>query len=226
MPEDTATAKDEPNQHSGLTDRMFEVIKLLVGILLTGSVGTCISTSFQSSSQLEQKRQESLKLQTELATKLFDEITILMDSRHYAARRVLGAMQDRSSVEQLNGAWDTYEGTVRDWNIKRNRYDALIKANFGRQMKIKFYDENWRGSENASITGKFISLHERLRASRDHVLKGEPPGNLEDIQKLVDSLGGDIYYFDFEMISQIQKGAVGTFVPPQTGAEEPGGLSP
>jgi hypothetical protein len=36
----------------------------------------------------------------------------------------------------------------------------------------------------------------------------------------------DIYYFDFEMISQIQKGAVGTFVPPQTGAEEPGGLSP
>jgi hypothetical protein len=204
-------SESEPRKHSAISAQLFELLKVVVTLVLTGLIGGGITYYYQNRSHREQQDAQELETARQSALTFLREVGDILEQRRHHALEVVYAIRDNASLEEQARVWKDYTDAVNAWNSKWNLYRALVLEQFGPQMQKRFYDEKG-DSENVwdkgSITGKLITLDKILTDyhTRD---PAKPPQDPNQILQLYSSLTQDCYAFYSEVISRIQEGRVG-----------------
>jgi hypothetical protein len=204
-------SNDEPPPRSGLSTQLFELLKVVFTLLLTGLIGGGITYYYQNRAQQNQQEVKELETARESALTFLREVGDILEQRRHHAFRCLYAIRDNAPPAEVEQLWKDYMNAVNAWNLKWNLYRALVLEQFGPEMQKRFYDEEadvegiW---EKCSITGKLIVFHNALTEFRNQS-PDKPPQDARKIEQLYSSIAQDCYSFYAEVISRIQEGRVG-----------------
>jgi hypothetical protein len=204
-------ASEEPRKHSVISAQLFELLKVVVTLVLTGLIGGGITYYYQNRSHQEQQDAQELETARLSALTFLREVGDILEQRRYHAFQVIYAVRDNASPEEKEQAWKDYSTAVNAWNIKWNLYRALVLEQFGPEMQKRFYDEKaddegvW---EKCSITGKLIRI-DKLLTEFHKPNPDTPQRDPKQIEQLYSSVTQDCYAFYSEVITRIQQGRVG-----------------
>ena len=205
------SSPDETPKRSVISAQLFELLKVVFTLLLTGLIGGGITYYYQDRSHRDQQELQEVETSRQSALVFLREIGGILEQRRQSAFRCLYAIRDKSPPEETERLWEDYLNAVDAWNTKWNLYRALVLEQFGPEMQKRFYDEKpdeqgvW---EKCSITGKLIIFHQQL--SEFHKPgEGKTPPDPVQLEKLYSSIAQDCYAFYSEVIARIQEGRVG-----------------
>jgi hypothetical protein len=204
-------AEDPPGKHSAISAQLFELVKVVVTLVLTGLIGGGITYYYQNRSHREQQDAQELETARQSALTFLREVGDILEQRRHHALRVIDSIRDDASPAERDQAWKDYSNAVNAWNAKWNLYRALVLEQFGPEMQKRFYDEKadeqqpW---EKLSITGKLIALDGMVTEYHKQNPEKTPP-EADDIVRRYSSLTQDCYNFYSEVIARIQEGRVG-----------------
>ena len=203
--------EEQPRKHSAISTQLFELLKVVITLVLTGLIGGGITYYYQNRSHREQQDAQELETARQSALTFLREVGDILEQRRHHAQRVIDSIRDNAPPEEQQQAWKDYTNSVSAWNAKWNLYRALVLEQFGPQMQKRFYDQDadarspW---DNLSITGKLIELDKMLTAYHKSNAEQNPTDpNL--IERRYSSLTQDCYQFYSELIARIQEGRVG-----------------
>lgn len=182
-----------------LFGRYHDIIILLVGFVLTTLVGGYLTQSWQTRSARIQREAEHKRTEQAAATRLFEELSRLMDKRLYRMRRVHNGLGSNVSGEKMQKRWDSYREVLFEWNENLNRNLALVQRYFGYGPRDILENQ---------IQAGFIELGQLLEGS-GYPNKGVT--KYQHRQAVADDLNNIIYSFDINMITSIQDGDIGAF---------------
>jgi hypothetical protein len=189
-----------------------QLLLLLVGFILTSVLGGLLGFIFQRRAwehqheveQRDEQRTAVLQLRENeraAATKVFEEISSLMDKRQYRMLQVdwkLRPSRGDPEREMLDLAMSEYRDVLSDWNSNLNRHLALVERYFGKNVRTAF----------ESIQEEFKSIGLQLEGDyRDLVDQGTVATGSR--QRPLFALNDHIYELNIVMISMIQTGEVG-----------------
>jgi hypothetical protein len=202
---------DPAAKTSGLSAQVFDLLKVVLTLVLTGLIGGGITYYYQNRSQRDQQEAKELETARNSALIFLREVGDILEQRRASAFRCLYAMRDKAPQEETDRLWKEYMTSVDAWNAKWNLYRALVLEEFGPEMQSRFYDEKTDAEgvwTKSSITGKLILFHQALVDFRSKA--GEKtPADAEQIERLYSSIAQDCYGFYSEVINRIQEGRVG-----------------
>jgi hypothetical protein len=202
---------DESPKRSGLSNQLFELLKVVFTLLLTGLIGGGITYYYQNRAHRDQQELKELETARESALIFLREVGDILEQRRHHAFRCLYAIRDQAPPDEIEQLWKDYLNAVNAWNLKWNLYRALVLEQFGPEMQKRFYDEKADAEgiwEKCSITGKLIIFHNAL--SEFHKQPPDKPAqNPRQIEQLYTSIAQDCYAFYSEVIARIQEGRVG-----------------
>ena len=201
----------QPRKHSAISAQLFELLKVVVTLVLTGLIGGGITYYYQNRSHREQQEAQELETARQSALTFLREVGDILEQRRHHAQRVIDSIRDNAPPEERAQAWNDYTNSVSAWNAKWNLYRALVLEQFGPEMQKRFYDQDAAAEtpwEKLSITGKLIELDKMLTAYHKSNA-GENPADPNLIERRYSSLAQDCYQFYSEVIVRIQEGRVG-----------------
>jgi hypothetical protein len=202
---------DQPRKHSALSAQLFELLKVVVTLVLTGLIGGGITYYYQNRSHREQQDAQELETARQSALTFLREVGDILEQRRHHALRVIDSIRESAPPEERDQAWKDYENAVNAWNAKWNLYRALVLEQFGPELQKRFYDEKSDSAEpweKLSITGKLIALDAMLTDYHKQNPDKTPP-DPNQILRRYSSLTQDCYQFYSEVIARIQEGRVG-----------------
>lgn len=173
-----------------LFGRYDDLIRLLLGFILTGFLGTYLAQSYTT-------RQANLTT----ASKIFSDQSELMGNRYFAMNQITNAYEDNKSepgtvsVNEIRERWKEYRIVLQKWNSSRGFSREMIKLYFGTAL--------W--NEEREIHYLFRAWGRALEA------EGRVEGTIDllCLDKEVDRLMSLIHSFQSKMASAIQAGKVG-----------------
>ena len=204
-------APDEPRKTSAISAQLFELLKVVITLALTGLIGGGITYYYQDRSHRAQQDQADLEIARQSALTFLREVGDILEQRRHLAFRVLATIEEKAPPEEREQVWKDYMNAVNAWNMKWNLYRALVLEQFGPKMQKRFYDEKTDAEgiwDKSSITGKLIIFHNALEEFHKESPDKAPP-DAKAMEKLYSSISEDCYAFYSEVISQIQEGRVG-----------------
>ena len=202
---------EEPRRTSGISRQLFELLKVMFTLVLTGLIGGGITYYYQNRSHREQQELRELETARESALTFLREVGDILEQRRHRAFTFLYAIRDGAPPQEREQLWKDYMSAVNAWNMKWNLYRALVLEQFGPEMQRRFYDEKadtegiW---EKCSITGKLIIFHNALENFQKQSPE-KPPRDAKEMERLYSSISQDCYAFYSEVIARIQEGRVG-----------------
>jgi hypothetical protein len=203
--------EEPPRKHSAISAQLFELLKVVVTLVLTGLIGGGITYYYQDRSHREQQEAQELETARQSALTFLREVGDILEQRRHNALRVIDSLRDNAPPEEKDLAWKDYTNSVNAWNAKWNLYRALVLEQFGPEMQKRFYDQDANANEpweKLSITGKLIALDDMLtQYHKPNPKQTEPDAN--QIVHRYSSLTQDCYKFYSEVIARIQEGRVG-----------------
>jgi hypothetical protein len=202
---------DQSPRTSGISAQVFELVKVVITIALTGLVGGGITYYYQNRAHQAQQDQTELEAARQSALTFLREVGDILEQRRHLAFRVLDAIEEKAPPEEREQVWKDYMNAVNTWNMKWNLYRALVLEQFGPEMQKHFYDEKADAEgiwDKSSITGKLIIFHNSLEEFHKES-PDKPPPDAKAMEKLYSSISQDCYTFYSEVISRIQEGRVG-----------------
>jgi alpha-L-fucosidase len=177
-----------------------DIAILLLGFILTTIVGGYLSHSWQDRSAKIQRDAEQKRYEIQAATKVFEDISRLMDKRLYRMRRVNMGIDNKVDSEVMDGRWNAYKEILFEWNENLNRNLALTQMYFGKES---------RDILERDIQSRFITFGRLMESSRN--IKGKN-NTYEKRQQVADDLNNYIYDFDLMLIRNIQNGSIGSYM--------------
>jgi len=188
-------------------DRVHEYKLLILGFFLTSIIGGLItfsSQSFQERQKIEaDRRADYIKImeqRREQATILFNELSVLIDTRLYNWRRLSWALEDDIYRDSINKRYYEYQDIFLKWNHSLNKNRALVCRFFGANLGDLF---------DRQIMPMFRELHDTIikvyRMPRT-LRQGLGPIRLN---YLADSLNNIVAKFNDSMAELIRSGKVG-----------------
>ena len=204
-------SEDQPRRQSGISTQLFELLKVVITLVLTGLIGGGITYYYQNRSHREQQEAQELETARQSALTFLREVGDILEQRRNHASRVVYSVRDNASPEEREQAWKEYTGAVNAWNTKWNLYRALVLEQFGPDMQKRFYDtdaDSGTAWEKFSITGKLITLDNMLTEYQKQT-PDKPLPDANDILRRYSTLTQDCYAFYSEVIARIQEGRVG-----------------
>ena len=214
---------DESPKRSGLSNQLFELLKVVFTLLLTGLIGGGITYYYQNRAHRDEQELKELETARESALTFLREVGDILEQRRHHAFRCLYAIRDQAPPDEIEQLWKDYLNAVNAWNLKWNLYRALVLEQFGPEMQKRFYDEKADAEgiwEKCSITGKLIIFHNAL--SEFHKQSPDKPAqDPRQIEQLYTSIAQDCYAFYSEVIARIQEGRVGKRSWTATAKEKP-----
>jgi hypothetical protein len=204
-------SEEEPRRRSAISSQLFELLKVVVTLVLTGLIGGGITYYYQNRSHQEQQEAQELETARQSALTFLREVGDILEQRRQNAFRVVDAVRYNASAEEQEQVWKDYTVTVNAWDTKWNLYRALVLEQFGPEMQKRFYDEKadeaaiW---EKSSITGKLKIFHDKLTEYHKQKPDKVPP-DPKFLEHLYSSIAQDCYSFYAEVIRRIQEGRVG-----------------
>jgi hypothetical protein len=112
----------------------------LVGFILTGVIGTMLTTWIQQRGWAWQNRVTKIEKDTENALTTYRSVSDLINARWHATYRLVRAIETGAPAEDWKSARDNFRSTDRDW--------ALRYTNVARE--IEFYVDTPFGVETAN----------------------------------------------------------------------------
>lgn len=188
----------------------FEYIKILLNFILTTVIGGVITYAYLSHQERlegqEQRSLEELKLKEQRrseATKVFEELSRLMDTRLYKWRQVAWAIEDGKPAGDVFKRYEDYRQTLFEWSFNINRNRALVCRYFGADAGRVFEVEIMPGFNDLQA-----QLSETLRTR-----ESPPPLKIERVDgfnQLADPLNNTIYDFNNRLAELIRSGEIGS----------------
>lgn len=182
------------------------LVPLVVGFLLTTVLGGLLGLLFQRRTWTHQHHVERLERERQEATKVFEELSTLLDRRLYRMRRLWWAAKDRANGNEtaaLDKARDDYTDVLFVWNDNLNRLGALVEAHFGgatrQQMEQEVYEE---------FTAIGRALEHFVRG-----LPGGPAGRMPPLGRRLDALSHRAYKFNLRLLGQLRTGQLAEAAP-------------
>ncbi|GCD99134.1 hypothetical protein [Embleya hyalina] len=175
-----------------------DVMPIVVGFLLTTVLGGLLGVLFQRQSWAHQYRVQLADQELQLALRIFEEISRLLDRRLYRLRLLAGEATPpntgaRSALAESH--MDAYRAVLFEWNDGINRNLALVQRYYGAEMRDRL---------DNTIGAAFVDLGREVEA----LWKGA--GQLRpDLETRLRQLGGLVYHFNLEMIRAVQQRDVG-----------------
>src|SRR6185436_783005 len=149
-------SENESPRRSAISAQVFELLKVVITLVLTGLIGGGITYYYQNRSHREQQDAQELETARQSALTFLREVGDILEQRRHHALRVIDSIRDNAAPEEKEQAWKDYTNAVNAWNAKWNLYRALVLEQFGPEMQRKFYDEKADSEAiwaNYSITG-------------------------------------------------------------------------
>ena len=201
MSTDSSSGKPQPD--SRLFGRAHDFVMLLLGFLLTTLGGGYLSYEWQSRAASYERVADQRRLELQAASRVFEELSRLLDTRLYRMRRLHTGIADPDRTSgTLTTRWDAYREALFAWNENLNRNLALTQRYFGNEARDKL--------ENQIAEG-FRELGSLLEGS------GYPAGlegrmeRYHHRQEIADRVNNQVYDFDIMLIESIQAGSIGRF---------------
>ncbi len=184
-----------------LFGRYHDLAILLLGFVFTTLVGGYLTYAWQTRAAEYQRAAEYRRVEQQAATRVFEDLSRLMDRRLYRMRRLHTGIADvNRDPKTLRPRWDSYREALFEWNENLNRNLALTQRYFGGEARDILENE---------INEGFRTLGMLLEGN------GYPetaPSQFEYRQNFADELNNVIYDFDVRLIDAIQTGSVGAAV--------------
>lgn len=175
---------------------MNDLLKLFLGFLLTTVVGGLLGYYFQNRTWRHQFRIRLIEADLAAATKLFDELSRLMDKRLYRMRQVHWKLKKPEPTELIELAMRGYREVLYEWNDALNRNLSLAETYFGADIKRRLEDSIYE--EFSRIGGALESGYLKFRESKERYEWKQPA---EDLARL----GDRVYLLNVKMIHSIQQ---------------------
>jgi hypothetical protein len=149
-------------------DRWFDLMKLVIGFMLTGVIGAWLSQMYKE----REIRADAQRKQLEGATAVFYEVIDGLSKRHYFALRANAAVEQWSKEDDaqwrntigrkfIDDAFKVYDDNVIEWNAHRFRTKVILDTYFG--------DSYWLELET-KVVPVFGKTKEDLDNLRDHAI--------------------------------------------------------
>jgi hypothetical protein len=187
-------------------DKKHDARMLLFTFLLTTVLGGALTFIFQTyenrRSENASERLEESKLieqRRQDASKLYDEISPLMDTRLYEWRQVAWALEDKVPDKELNRRYEEYRKSLLKWVHSLNRNRALVCRYFGPAAGLQF---------EAEIMPEFIQLQNKIRPLIKMHRDRRPSFGEDSLNLLGNNLGHKIYMFNNMLAEAIRSGNV------------------
>jgi hypothetical protein len=179
---------------------MPDLTELLLGFLLTTVLGGLLGYYFQNRAWRHQFRVQLLEAEQATATKLFEELSRLMDKRLYRMRQVHWNLKKEVPRGAIEEHMKRYRDVLYEWNDSLNRNLALTETYFGSGIRTHLEDTVY---ESFSRIG--TALESRYRGT----LAGEEPEGEKKASRDLSVLGSEIYRLNVSMIRSIQSRQAG-----------------
>src|SRR5437868_14894305 len=105
-------SESEPRKHSAISGQLFELLKVMVTLVLTGVIGGGITYYYQNRSHREQQEAQELETARQSALTFLWEVGDILEQRRHNALRVIDSIRDNVSPAEKNEAWKDYSASV------------------------------------------------------------------------------------------------------------------
>lgn len=173
---------------------------LIYGFAFTTILGGLFTFALQSMDTRQKLREQH----REQATRLFDELSPLMDTRLYAWRRVAWGLEAGMAEDSLRAIYEDYNKSVRAWNNSLNRNRALA---------CRFFGPSTGSQLEAEIAPRFAVLQDTITKLMRLSREARPRFRPNVLNKLADPLNNKIYKFNDLMAEAIRSGKIGEVDP-------------
>ena len=131
------TGPNEQPKHSGISAQLFELLKVVFTLVLTGIVGGGITYYYQNRSHREQQEAQELETARQSALTFLREVGDILEQRRHHAFQVLYSVRDPKQIEQLYSsiAQDCYAfyseiiARIQEGRVGKRSWTAENKAN-------------------------------------------------------------------------------------------------
>jgi hypothetical protein len=182
-------------------ERWHDVIMLVLGFVLTTVVGGSLTHIYE----LSQEHQRVNEQRRAEATKLFEDLSRLMDTRIYKWRQVAWAVEDGKSASEIWKKYDDYQQILFEWSSSVNRNRALLCRYFGPDAGTAFETKIMPGFRNIQET-----LRKRLETN---AVSRKVTFSREALAYCADPLSHLIYQLNNRLAESIRSGDVGSSDP-------------
>src|SRR2546423_10052116 len=93
-------APNEQPKHSGISTQLFELLKVVVTLVLTGLIGGGITYYYQNRSHREQQEAQELETARQSALTFLREVGDILEQRRHRALEVMYAVKDNAPSEE------------------------------------------------------------------------------------------------------------------------------
>jgi lysozyme family protein len=180
-----------------------QLLLLVVGFLLTGVLGTVLTSVFQTRTWNHQHEVEQRDEERQQALKTFEEVSARLDKRLYRMRRLHSAARKKAretaDEADLDAAIAAYDDILLEYNDNLNRSLALVETYFGSAARQDLED----------IDERFTALGRRLDAMVAIVSASNERIAVPRLDRTLGELSGRIYQLNLRMLSVLEKKRLG-----------------
>lgn len=138
-----------------MTDRLsLKIPPLILAISAVFVLLTILSALLVYQNHRLEQRSIQTRLIREQALVLYNDISVLMDTRLTAWRRVAWSIEESRDQAEIWRLYDAYTLVLEQWNNSLNRYRTLLCRHFGSALAGVFHN---------TIRREFVELHQQLR---------------------------------------------------------------
>ncbi len=167
-----------------------ELVKIILGFLLTTLCGGVLGFIFQKRHQRYQWQKNRQEKELDAALQVFNEISRLLDKRLYRAQQFYWSLAKSETIRKHKE--DDYRVVVYEWNDNINRILALLAIYFPPEIR-----ERLDGLVGAELVRVGRGIEKAL-----HQLPATPEQGIED---RLSKIGSEIYHFNLMMLRHIQQ---------------------
>jgi peptidoglycan hydrolase-like protein with peptidoglycan-binding domain len=189
-----------------------KLLLLVVGFLLTGVLGTVLTSVFQTRTWNHQHEVEQRDEERQQALKTFEEVSARLDKRLYRMRRLHSAARKKArAVDEadIDPAIAAYDDILLEYNDNLNRSLALVETYFGSGVRQDLED----------IDERFTMLGRRLDAMVAIVSTSNERIEVPRLDRALGELSGRIYQLNLRMLGLLEKKRLGLQAPPAAPVE-------
>lgn len=164
--------------------------------IIAGILGWVLGAVYQDNNWREQNELSMKESDRRRAEEIFNEVSRLMDDRHYKTIRLLSAYKQNDSAK-IERYRHSLMLQLEEWNANRHRNYSLIEGYFGPKFTV-YYKQNIQNP--FAFTGNHIIYSGATTSKEQIMLSGK-----------LDSIESSIKTFNRMMLNAIKQNKVGRF---------------
>lgn len=173
-------------------DFLGDLLKILITFIFTSVIGGYLTSQFQKKNWEHQRKLLKLERYDEQATKIFEDISSILDQRMFRYRQIIYAFRTEDE-KRIETAFQEYRDVLFRWNDHINRNYAMVEKFFGKEVREEL---EYKINKDVIFIG---TLLERIKKKKENAI------DKEEVWKKIDDLNARVYLFDTKMLEIISR---------------------